>query len=175
MGWYYQQRDKGQSNKDYFEREFPSIRILDCATVKHTFYAAAERRDSPGEVFALVILINWAPGDRFNFGYKDMDETMGPCECECPARILDLLTPTASEWANTWRASCRAHADKMAAKPRVKTGDLVRFATPIRFTSGVELDTFRFEKRSTFTDVGGYRRFNLGGDWRQLEFEIVAA
>lgn len=35
-----------------------------------------------------------------------MNETCGPCECNCPKRILDLLTPTSNETAKEWRNRC---------------------------------------------------------------------
>lgn len=46
----------------------------------------------------------------FNFSYKDLDETMGPCECDCPVSILDLLTEPYNKWASDWREKCRARA-----------------------------------------------------------------
>lgn len=61
--------------------------------------------------FALVFLTTGGNGQ---WGYKDMDETMGPHESEAPAQILDALSPTTSEYALAWRARCRDHA----ARPR---------------------------------------------------------
>jgi hypothetical protein len=51
-----------------------------------------------------------------------MDETMGPVESRCPERILDLLTPTDSEYANEWRARCRAFHAASKARPKIKVG-----------------------------------------------------
>jgi len=45
--------------------------------------------------------------DYFNFSYKNMSEDMGPAQSECPESILDLLSPTESDWANEWRERCR--------------------------------------------------------------------
>ena len=87
--------------------------VLDTALVKmKTFYAAVERIDGEtGErmVWAAVILVDYGPWkhDSNDFGWKDMDETCGPCESECPERILNLLTPTENQYANDWRARCR--------------------------------------------------------------------
>src|SRR3546814_19605923 len=69
-----------------------------------------------GEIFAIVCLVRWNPRakDGYIFGYKDMDETMGPCEADCPARILDLLTPTDKEYAREWRARCCANLARRA-------------------------------------------------------------
>lgn len=40
------------------------------------------------------------------WGYKDMDETSGPVADHAPALILDVLTPTSSEFALNWRHRC---------------------------------------------------------------------
>ena len=58
-------------------------------------------------VFAAIILTHTDSRDWYNFSYKYMDESCGPCWYECPKKVLDLLTPTDSEWANEWRRKCR--------------------------------------------------------------------
>lgn len=57
-------------------------------------------------VFGVVFLTSTDRKAYFNFSYKDMDETSGPCYYDCPKGILDLLTPTDNEWANNWRNKC---------------------------------------------------------------------
>lgn len=52
------------------------------------------------------------------FGYKDMDDGMGPVEAECPEAILQLLTPTESSYALAWRTRCWAGADERRAAGR---------------------------------------------------------
>ena len=80
--------------------------ILDDAFVKGVYYAAV-RDNETNEVWALVCKTGTSTKDYFDFGYKDMDEFMGPYEHDCPDCILDLLTPTDHEWANRWRKKCR--------------------------------------------------------------------
>lgn len=63
-------------------------------------------------VFAAVILTEQSGGE---WGYKDMDETMGPVPSEAPAMILDLLSPTTHPYALAWRARCRDHAVRRAS------------------------------------------------------------
>ena len=50
-----------------------------------------------------------------NFGYKDMDESCGPYQYDCPVSILNLLSPTEYEYAIEWRKACRENAAKKAA------------------------------------------------------------
>ncbi len=73
-----------------------------------------------GEVFALVCLVRRNPKstDGHAFGYKDMSESMGPWEDGCPAKILDLLTPTTSEYALDWRALPGEVREALAQDPR---------------------------------------------------------
>lgn len=86
-------------------------KVLESSLVGSVYYAAVQTNES---VWAAVILTSGADRNDpfFNFGYKAMDETCGPCETGCPKKILDLLTPTTSEWAQEWREKCRNKAKK---------------------------------------------------------------
>lgn len=79
------------------------------------YYAAIERKNKESgerEVFAVVCLTSVRKENHSTwFGYKDMDETMGPCYYNCPKGILDLLTETDYEFANKWRETCRSVLD----------------------------------------------------------------
>jgi hypothetical protein len=57
--------------------------------------------------FAAVFLTSTNSKDYYNFAYKDMTETMGPCETDCPDSILKLLSPTDHEYALAWRERCK--------------------------------------------------------------------
>lgn len=130
MGWTYTSRARGTSNRDWFQSQFgDNCRILDAATVRGTFYAACMNPAKPGTVFAIICLTRWVPKDRYNFGYKDMDEDMGPCEDYAPARILDQLTATDSENAQDWRERCRRNLQL----PRIRPGDVIRLDRPAHF------------------------------------------
>lgn len=91
-----------------------------------------------GYTFAAVFLTSREGGE---WGYKDMDETMGPNRAEAPPKLLDLLSPTTSDHALKWRQRCRDHAARVA-RP-LKEGDVIRLDEPLRFTDGSERQTFR--------------------------------
>src|SRR5262245_28338027 len=104
MGWVFTHREKGQTNLDWFRENLCGSepeRLIDCATVGGAFkgvaYCAyrtkAVPEGEPERVVALVILTQWVANDYYNFGYKDLDEGMGPSEDSCPKRIFDLLDP----------------------------------------------------------------------------------
>lgn len=184
MGWTFSHRAKGQSDLDYFKSsgtftwsdpECSDYRVIDSATVNRTvLYAVLEMNasrkpdlipDENGKVrIALVMLIKWVPKDWYNFGWKDMDEFMGPCESTCPEKILKQLSPFKPEaladalakreaalaagkesWqvysgilsAHEWRERCRKRLDTRKA---MTVGAEFRLPRPVRFTDGVETD-----------------------------------
>jgi hypothetical protein len=153
MGWTSLEKRHGQSLREFFQNELftsGTQTILASATTPGVFYAAV-RSEKTGEVWALVCLVKYANG-RYNFSYKDMDEGMGPCEAGAPARILDLLTPTDSQYANEWRQRCRKTAERKEALSR--HGSTIRFAQKMRFGSHIdpfEEDTFTIVKQGRQT------------------------
>lgn len=69
-----------------------------------------------GKRWACLYLLRGSPkvkNDPYNWGYKDVDETMGPNEISFPYTWLDLLTPTDSKYANEWRARVKARGEKL--------------------------------------------------------------
>lgn len=164
MGWTYTHKPQGQTIRDFLESELWSsdkFKVLECTVVKmKTAYLAIETtRDNKREVFAAVCLLNYAPKDYHNFGYKDMDESMGPCEAECPEKILNLLTPAESKWAIEWRERCRQNiARAKEVKDRLKPGTVIKFEKPLTFTNGWELDVFTVQdlKKNLFETKSGY-------------------
>ena len=192
MGWLYMQSLGGHSGpRQYLDAQFTyekperRVRVLRSSLVKmRTYFAAVEvvPTVAPREVTAVVCLVRYNPRDAegYVFGYKDMDETMGPCEADGPAAILDLLTPTASEYANAWRERCRAAIAKRAAVPKLRDGDLVVFTEPIRFTDGSEHRRMkvvvnpRRPRAVRFRPPGGGGLYRIGG-MERLAFSVVRA
>src|SRR3546814_18963579 len=75
-----------------------------------------------------------------------LTENMGPCEADCPAAILDLLSPTEHEYALDWRARCRANLAHRARK--LADGDRIRLPEPVTFTDGNVAQEFVVSKRA---------------------------
>jgi len=94
-------------------------------------------------VFAIICLVRWAPKARNgeNFGYKDLSENMGPCECRCPASVLDLLGPTENAYALEWRQACRTRL-ALLARRKPKPGDTIVLPKPVSFSDGYEAASF---------------------------------
>ena len=185
MGWTFtsELRLSGKSKKDYvdgictWEGERDGVpfkaKPLKSVFVGSTYYAAIERLSEDGscEVFAVVFLTSSKPNDPdgYTFGYKDMDETVGLCSYDCPASILDLLTPTDHQYAAEWRAACRERAKLTGRK--LKDGDIIELPEAIEFTDGTQANRFTVRKvkygRRTRTELriegraGGYKIHGL--------------
>ena len=149
MGWLYMQSLKGYSGpRQYLDAQFTFTRpelnskVLRSAFVgMRVYYAAIEHtRHENNErfVFAAVCLVHYNTRDRegYIFGYKDMDETVGPNESNCPEAILDLLTPTDYPYAQAWRTRCRENATArraLSSKLSPRPGQTIMFDRALSF------------------------------------------
>jgi hypothetical protein len=127
MGWLYMKSLKGHAGPSHYlddqltyDQDGVRSRVLKSALVAQRVFYAAVEQTRPGrerEVFAVVCLVDYNPhaSDGYIFGYKDMTETMGPHESDCPEPILDLLMPTDNDYARAWRERCRANAARRVA------------------------------------------------------------
>ena len=141
MGWTSTYKPKGEPVLGFFIREGVftwgedcpnTYRVLDSALVNmRTFYAAVEqinKETGKRTVWASVTLVRHYPKDpRYNISWKDMDESVFPCECSCPERILKLLTPTDRQSSNEWRAACWANIEKRKARKNLPPGTVLKY------------------------------------------------
>ena len=142
--------------------------VLKSAMVGSTYYAAVKPlkkhggKDENGkdiyvdipdeehEVFGVVFLTSTDSKDYFNFSYKNMCESVGPYKRECPKGILDLLTPTDSEWANEWRKDCYANLAKKKDPNNLNNlpvGAVIKVTMPFDTTFYKEGDEVTLTKR----------------------------
>ena len=96
------------------------------AAVGSTVYSAVKRTDKDGKsiVFGVVFLTHTNSKDYYDFSYKDIEESCGPCQRDCPVGILDCLSPVddvyeheesrkrAAEWRQACRDNAKAKLDK---------------------------------------------------------------
>jgi hypothetical protein len=188
MGWTSYYRAPGQTDLDHFRNELigttdpagaanaDGVRhaLIAGASYRNVFYGAVQisHPDGSSYVTAVVCLMKRFPSRKpawsndANFCYKSMDEGAGPCETQCPQRILDLLSPIeqiypgadlavdgGAKWAADWRQACRDRLAARAAKPSIPDGAIVALAKPIEFGNGESIDTFAVVRR------GRARRF----------------
>ncbi|MEO5599080.1 MAG: hypothetical protein ABIQ66_10725 [Novosphingobium sp.] len=157
MGWLFMRGLQGYgSPRSYLDNQFTYANehgrstVLASAMGRGTvYYAAIEYIPVEGasSVFAVICLVKFNPraADGFNFGYKDMSESMGPYEADCPAAILDLLSQTDNEHALAWREKCRAAIAaraQISARPTPKPGQTIIFNPPLELTNGQVIARF---------------------------------
>lgn len=176
------------SAKAYLDDQFTYSREVDGGTSglkvlasscpqNRTYYAAAQvvTNGVGGEVFAIVCKVLWNPNTKTGeqFGYKDMTESMGPCEDGCPQHILDFLTPTDKEHAIDWRRRCAESLKRRARK--VTDGDRVRLTEPVTFSDGHVGQEFIVEKRGrrlTLRDPERHSRYRISR-FMERQWQIV--
>ncbi len=81
--------------------------------------------------FGAVFLTRYDDGC---WGYKDMEESAGPCESRAPLSILNLLSELkdADSYAHAWRQRCR----DWAAIPDYAEGDKIKLTAPVTLSDG---------------------------------------
>ena len=134
-------------------------------------------------VFAVVFLTSTNMKDYYNFAYKDMDESCGPYQCDCPKGILDLLTPTESEYANEWREACYenlAQKKNPNALNKLPVGTVIKVVMPFDtkyFNQGQEVKLKKCKKWNSnrtewLTQTPPMCRFTAGL-MKSLDYEVI--
>jgi hypothetical protein len=187
MGWTSYHRPPGETDLQFISRKLrDDCEIVQSSTVRGVFYAAV-REKATDEVWALIVLTERSPKEYYNFACKYISESMGPTVAEAPAKVLDALTETTSEYALEWRALCRERLSaKAEARRRLKTvhiGDTIVLSRPLLF--GNQLEAKRFQcwdtgrgghKWTAITEDGQRFACRLGANWAsELQWEVEPA
>lgn len=193
MGWTFFHKPKGQKAIDTIRRQFGedwwnANVVAASATFEavHIVVRSADHwqgkvyvPDTDGMIRAIgVIAIKSVPKDHYNFGYKDMAETMGPVGRECAASIIAAASPLlpkppdGEDWnplrsAHEYRERSLAFAKAKALKRTVKVGAKIKLEKPLSF-SGVELDEFIVVALPRPRPQGTRHRIRVGQDARAL-------
>jgi hypothetical protein len=142
MGYTMTHRPKGVGTVEFlrqcaeFDTETECRRMLAGAATLTEAYLAVEWLDKASgdrRVYALVFILSHTRDGYYNFGWKGMSEDEGPRPCNCPPRILTLLTPTDKEWALQWRKRCRESIRRREAFNRLRPGNVLVFDEPLRW------------------------------------------
>ncbi|MGB5865305.1 MAG: hypothetical protein WBG95_13510 [Sulfitobacter sp.] len=155
MGWLFYTTRRVQTYADEkaeiarlcaFETETRRTTLLKASKVGSTWYAAAKVEsldaapledrtyviDKDGSfTFGAVFLTRTNDGC---WGYKDMEESAGPCESRAPLSLLNLLSELKDpdSYAHAWRQRCR----DWAAFPDYAEGDKIKLASPVTLNDG---------------------------------------
>lgn len=175
MGWTFTHKPESMPIKAFFEEKFNCDNehgtwvVLDCAVVRLcTAYLAIRwlnKTIQQENVVGVVCHLAYRRSDYYNFGYKDVCETSGPCASEAPKRILELLSPTDEEWALQWRARCWEKIQKNQARPRLSKGKIIRHKTQaLTFRDGAKRRYFEVIKRGCYRSLDDNRLCKLSRD-----------
>lgn len=134
MGWLFM-NDAG-ANKATLVQRFRApgywndgAELLADRVVGNHYWAAVKRLDGEhaGRVFIFLALMK-SGGPNSGWGYKDMDETIGPFYYDCPLALLNMATdPPYGPYAAEWRQGVRDYHAKRAARPKPVAGLVVQY------------------------------------------------
>lgn len=146
-----------------------ALRVIASSCLRNKVWYAAVVPSTDGTdepAFAAVCLVSWNPRakDGFVFAYKDMTEHAGPCEAECPERILSLLGDTDDPGALDWRRRC---LERLATPVRpLEHGMHIRLPSKVTFVDGYEGDEFIVHKRGRKISLAipgnSYPKYRIG-------------
>lgn len=122
----------------------------DCKLVGFNHHYSIYRIDGVPQCIELALITRYrecnTPGKERDseWIYKPIDETMGPCEVDCPLSLLNAVQCPDSEYARKWREEVRKyHKQRTHAKGwPIRAGDVVTT------TYGKQLTITRIHKRT---------------------------
>jgi ferredoxin len=92
------------------------------------------------------------------WGYKDMEESMGPCYYSCPLGYLDMVTENTNE---EWRKKVREYHDRRKLKFKPEIGKV------LKMREGVNPQYIRITSTKPFRGVDKF-----GGRWRIVKKHV---
>lgn len=109
MGWTIGWRSKQEVIEHVLKGHGEHLEVVDKSLAGNQLYVLY-RNTTTGKRFIALYLLKGERVNRFdrmpNWGYKDMDEAMGPCYYDCPERLL-AQSDCDSPYAIGWREACR--------------------------------------------------------------------
>ena len=168
MGWSSTGRYCMKDVKEMITNEYKG-RVVKMSSVGKVIYAAIKTKDEK-EIFGYVGLTSTQNNE---FYLKDLDETCGPLESNCPETILKLLTPTRNKYAIEWRERCKKTLEKEKQAKKIQVNAIIKFEKEVEFCNGKQGSIFTLiEKKGIFysEDIGYCSIKN----WKQKVFEVVS-
>lgn len=140
MGWYYCETNKNalveELTKTNRSEDGKRVHLTLAKSVRgNTLYTvheilSYENGEEKSERYIGVYLLSQQGGD---WGYKPMDESMGPCVYDCPLKFFELAPIVPGGYAASWRASVRSYHERKKTKRGAKVGDTLVFKKGVTF------------------------------------------
>ena len=128
MGWTFstQWPDKSAMIKHLCDEQTMYTTIAKCVRGS-ALYAVHEAKSTASGSWKRIIAVyllgsNTRRGE--GWGYKDMDESMGPTVADCPPKYFDLVPEVPNAYALAWRMRCIENAARKSVK--LKVGDRIK-------------------------------------------------
>jgi hypothetical protein len=146
--------------------------------------------DADGSFRWIAVFLTRKARDAYDFGYKPLDECMGPVEASCPRRLIAAASPLRNpdpavegNYAARWRQKCLGGINaKATRKAELVPGATVHLSRALDFTDGYSGDRFVVEivkrrgRNHTYfraPNGGLYRIRNIDGIGYRVEAATV--
>lgn len=131
------QVNSGFNKKQYMDGVYSNNgknQVLKSAIVSNVYYAAVKTTDERTGITHIWCGVAKCEIVNGEFYYKDMSEDSLPYYFDCPKSVFDLLSPTASENANTWRETVKRVIEKKEQVKKIKLdiGTVINFADHVK-------------------------------------------
>ena len=125
MGWLYSYNIRSKKEMVAYlrrpERFGQDHELLRATTIGNNHWYLCRNKQT-GQVY--IGLDKMAGGIKDGWGYKDMDESVGPCEVDCPLSYLAQASQ-ATGYAIEWRFNVQDFHAKKSARPDPQAGQVV--------------------------------------------------
>lgn len=133
MGWYYCQPTREALVKHLLSTHADHLERLDHAQRGNHLWVLYRLKGTQ-DTFIVLFKMSGTRGnhhdDYIRWGYKDIEESMGPCEVNCPARILrgsNYQHPIAVAWRQRCERALERERKRKAFVRSLKKGDLLAY------------------------------------------------
>lgn len=137
-------------------------RVLSHALRGNQLWIAWEyHKYSEGEDPKKIVLLYLISTNQGSYGYKTMDESMGPYYYDCPDHVIKAAGPTTNEYALAWRAKVKeakaAKKNQKSLRATVALGDVLTFdGAPGQYEVVRQADKDTFGRRVDVANGGIY-------------------
>jgi hypothetical protein len=168
-----------------------TVYLVVCRTPKATWEPSTIYvNDADGSFRWIAVFLTRKARDAYDFGYKPLEESMGPVEASCPRRLIAAASPLRNpdpavegNYAARWRQKCLDGAKtKARRKAELVPGATIHLSRALDFTDGYSGDRFVVEivrrrgRNHTYfraPNGGLYRISNLDGIGYRVEAAAV--
>ena len=103
MGWMIGWNSKQALVEHLLKQEGGNCDIVKHSIVGNNLWCLMQRKGDGLKFVVLFKIGSFRSAGMIEWGYKDIDESCGPCETNCPQYLIDAADPPAGKYAEEWR------------------------------------------------------------------------